>query len=77
MDHEDTAKDALMNHKIMPQLFDEVIELDFRTPKYKAIQPEGAIFVDNSFAERKSVYEAVKIPVFDVDGIEVLLDWRR
>lgn len=76
-DHEDTAAEALRTHKIMPELFNEIIELDFTMPKYTVIQPEEAIFIDNSFAERKAVHEKLEIPVFDVDGVEVLLDWRR
>ena len=36
-----------------------------------------AIFIDDSFAERRRVKEACGIPVFDVDMVESLLDWRR
>ena len=40
------------------------------------IKKEKAIFIDNMYAERKSVITKLGIPVFDVDAIEVLLDWR-
>ena len=60
----------------MPELFDEIVELTFDTPKYTVIEPFGAIFIDNSFAERKIVHEKLGIPVFDIDAREVLLDWR-
>ncbi|MDR2572124.1 MAG: ATP-grasp domain-containing protein [Oscillospiraceae bacterium] len=76
-DHNDSVIDVLKRHRIAPELFDEIIELDFSLLKYKKIEPEKAIFIDNSFAERKSVFEKLNIPVFDVDGIEVLLDWRK
>ncbi len=76
VEHDDTATDALREHSIMPELFDEIVELTFDTPKYTVIEPFGAIFIDNSFAERKIVHEKLGIPVFDIDAIEVLLDWR-
>lgn len=75
-DHTDSVIDALRKHRISSRLFDEIIELSFGVPKYTVIRPEGAIFIDNAYAERKSVHMHLGIPVFDVDGIEVLLDWR-
>ena len=36
---------------------------------------EIAIVIDNSFKEREIVQQKYKIPVFDVEGIEVLLNW--
>ena len=35
-----------------------------------------AIFIDDSFAERRQVRESCGIPVFDLDMVESLLDWR-
>ena len=75
-DHNDSVIEALYHHKISLEMFTDIIELDFDTPKHKIIDPAGAIFIDNAFYERKSVRENLHIPVFDVDGIEVLLDWR-
>lgn len=75
-DHSDSVSDALKTYKISVDLFDEIIELAFGTPKYTAINPNGAIFIDNAYSERREVYEHLHIPVFDVDGLEVLLDWR-
>lgn len=75
-DHADTALEVLKRYKVSRELFDEIIELSFDMPKYTMIDPKDAIFIDNSFTERKIVYEKLKIPVFDVDGIEVLMDWR-
>ena len=42
-------------------------------PKSKYINPEGAIFIDDSFAERKEVHDALGIPVFGLDAIEALM----
>jgi predicted ATP-grasp superfamily ATP-dependent carboligase len=75
-DHSDSVTDTLKRCKISEDLFDEIIEIEFARPKYKAMEPSGAIFIDNAYAERKAVYENLNIPVFDVDGLEVLLDWR-
>lgn len=75
-DHSDSVEGALRKHKIPLELFDDIAELDFTVSKDTVIDPTGAIFIDNSFVERKAVYEKLKIPVFDVDEIEVLLDWR-
>lgn len=76
-DHDDSVQEVLQKHKIAQDLFDKIIELPFDISKYKYIEPERAIFIDNAYAERKLVHEKLGIPVFDVDGIEVLLDWRR
>ena len=76
VDHTNSVKDALSILKISYELFDEIIELDTDTPKSSVIKPDYAIFIDNTYSERKAVYDISKIPVFDVDGIEVLLDWR-
>lgn len=76
-DHKDTVEDVLKKHRISLELFDKIIELDFNTPKYKVMKNNKAIFIDNAYAERKLVHDKLSIPVFDVDGIEVLMDWRQ
>lgn len=85
-DHTDSAVEALKKHRIAPELFDEIIELPFNAPKYAAIQNNERkngnssnikiIFIDNAYTERKEIHKHLGIPVFDVDTIEVLLDWR-
>lgn len=37
---------------------------------------KGAIFIDDSFAERREVAEACGIPTFDLSMLELLLDDR-
>ena len=76
-DHEDELYQSLYQHCIFPALFDQIISLSFKQEKVDFIDPLGAIFIDNSFAERKKVFDKYAIPVFDVEGIEVLLDWRE
>jgi hypothetical protein len=54
-------------------IFDEVIHITNKEPKYKYMKAEAAIFIDDSFAERKAVKDELKIPVFSPDTIESLL----
>lgn len=66
----------MSKYRIAAELFDEVIVLSREDEKYKYIGESSAIFIDDSFVERKTVKEHCKIPVFDVDMIEGLIDWR-
>lgn len=74
--HERDIHETLKKHKIDPELFDAIEHLSLEHEKYTFIKPSKAIFVDNAFKERKTVHQKFSIPVFDVDTIEVLLDWR-
>ena len=60
---------------IAESLFDEIHWVKDGDDKIPYIKPDS-IFVDDSFAERKRVKEACGIPVFDLDMVESLLDWR-
>lgn len=75
-DHDDSLEESLDKHAISKMLFDEIIKLSFDQNKDDFIKPMKAIFIDNSYAERKKVHDKYGIPVFDVEGIEVLADWR-
>lgn len=55
------------------QLFDEIIHLSKTAEKWRYIQRERAIFIDDSFAERKMVSDKLKIPVFAPDAVESLI----
>jgi len=55
-------------------LFDEVISLKKDDLKANFIDPEGTIFIDDSFSERKSVFDRHKIPTFDCSMVELLID---
>lgn len=74
--HEKDLSETFKKHAISENLFAEVIKIDFETEKIEFINAKDAIFIDNAYKERKKVKEKFNIPVFDVDGIEVLLDWR-
>lgn len=75
-DHDDTLEESLNAHFISKTLFDEIIKLSFDESKADFINGVKSIFIDNAYAERKKVHDKLGIPVFDVEGIEVLTDWR-
>ena len=60
---------------IPASLFSEIIRLDEVGAKTDYIAPDS-IFIDDSFSERKRVRDALGIPVFDLDMVESLIDWR-
>jgi hypothetical protein len=76
-DHEDTTEESLAAYCIPAGLFAEIVDIPAFADKSGYINPDKAIFIDNAYAERKAVREAHGIPVFDVEGLEVLMDWRN
>lgn len=65
--------DTLRSCAISEHLFEEIIQITEAQHKWDFINPDGAIFIDNYWFDRRAVKEALGIPVFDVDGIECLL----
>lgn len=55
-------------------IFDEVTLVSGDTSKHEYITQKDAIFIDDSFAERKEVHTVHSIPVFDAHGIEALIE---
>ncbi|MCP4569763.1 MAG: ATP-grasp domain-containing protein [FCB group bacterium] len=74
--HERDFAQSMERFSIHKSLFADIVLLNEEACKSDYINPGRAIFIDNSFKERKAVADAHGIPVFDVDAIEVLLDWR-
>lgn len=74
--HRGDLREDMRKMAISPELFDEIRILREDEEKKDFILFKNAIFIDDSFAERKAVADACKIPVFDVDMVESLLDWR-
>ena len=72
--HDGNLEDILKKHRLYNQLFDEIIHLTFDEDKEIYIKPDRAIFIDNSYAERKKINEKLQIPVFDVDMVDMLLE---
>ena len=73
--HSGNIIDRLEMYNINPLLFDSIISLKRSENKADYISGE-AIFIDDSFSERKRVQEKCGIPVFDLDAVESLFDWR-
>ena len=74
--HEKEIYKSLENYCIDKNLFSEIIHIAPDDNKADYINPQGAVFIDNAYKERYNVHKKHNIPVFDVDGIEVLMDWR-
>lgn len=58
---------------ISKNLFTNIIQLSDDQKKWKLINPQESIFIDNYWFDRKEVAEKLGIPVFDVDAVECLL----
>lgn len=74
--HIKDVESTLKNNRISLDLFKEIIHIDNTDDKAKYIRENNAIFIDDSFSERKNISIKCNIPVFDVSEIESLIDWR-
>lgn len=68
--------DTLNKFAISPLIFQEIIQLTSIEQKINFIKHSDAIFIDDSFEERKCVARAYQIPTFGLDAIESLLCWK-
>lgn len=59
---------------IAETLFEKIVHLTEQQDKSEFIDPDGAIFIDNYWMDRRMVKTKLGIPVFDVDAIECLLN---
>lgn len=75
-DHENTLSEDMKSHSVSESLFEEIHDLSWDDEKSNYINKKDAIFLDNSFAERKKIHDNCGIPVFDVANIDCLYDWR-
>jgi hypothetical protein len=71
--HDRVVEETLEQYRLR-HVFDEIIHLPKEDSKYRYMDPEGAIFIDDSFAERFQVHQHLHIPVFAPDNVECLLD---
>lgn len=74
--HERVLRESMERYAISPNLFESVIQIQPDAEKADFVKPKNAIFIDNAYKERESVRMRLGIPVYDVDEIEVLMDWR-
>lgn len=75
--HRNDINESLKKYRISKDLFDEIIILKMEEKKSDCICKYPAIFIDDAFAERNDVSRNKGIPVFDVDMVEALIDWRK
>lgn len=57
-------------------LFDDIIQVNKHNEKSDYITSLKSIYIDDSFNERYKVSKKLNIPVFDVNAVESLLDWK-
>ena len=69
--HATDPKATLARHRLS-DLFDQIVHIQDKAPKSTFIARESAIFIDDSFAERRDVAQVCGIPVFAPDMVEVL-----
>jgi len=68
---------TLKKFKIDVNLFDKIIHVEPNENKYEFIDENiSSIFIDDSFSEREEILKHFKFPVFDLDAIESLLNWK-
>lgn len=74
--HKLDIKETLSKFAISDLLFDNILLLEQTQNKSGYIKNINSIFIDDSFAERKEVFDTLKIPVFGLDAVESLLFWK-
>ncbi|MFL1676572.1 HAD family hydrolase [Paenibacillus dendritiformis] len=70
--HRGDIYNYLQQYKLI-NLFDSIIWLKEDEEKYKYIDPEDSIFIDDAFKERVEVQRKLAIPTFEVCAIEYLI----
>lgn len=75
--HLNDLDETLKKYLISKEIFDKIYHIDFGKPKVDYINPQKAIFIDNSAKERALVKKRYNIPTFDVDMLEVLTNWEK
>lgn len=74
--HAENIHESLQKYHIDETIFDEIIHIKDETLKSEYIKHKDAIFIDDAFRERYDVSKKCKIPVFDLDSVSALIDWR-
>ncbi len=72
--HANDVKQTLAKLHICDSLFDEIIHLKKEDEKSVFIKDKNSLFIDDSYSERKKVFENLNIPVFGIDALEVLIN---
>ncbi len=75
--HEKNLTESMRQYHIPKELFSSITHIKQEENKVGYITAKDAIFIDNAYLERKAVFDKLGIPVFDVDAVQCLVDWRR
>jgi hypothetical protein len=68
--------DATLARHRLAGMFDEVIHLTAGEEKHAHMRAPDAIFIDDSYSERRRVHAALGIPVLDCSMVELLAEGR-
>ena len=68
--------DKTLSEMRLANLFDRVIHINSNNEKSRYIDNKNAIFIDDSFAERRAVKDKLGVPVFSVDMVRCLLKYE-
>lgn len=74
--HKKDIRESLSKFAISELLFNEILLLEQNDNKVDYIKNMDSIFIDDSFKERKEVFDTLNIPVFSLDAMESLLFWK-
>jgi hypothetical protein len=74
--HAGNIYNDLANFAVSQNLFDKIIAVEDSMAKSDYISAPKSIFIDNSYNERLDVANKKGIPVFDVDGVDFLLNYK-
>jgi len=74
--HAKNLSDTLKGHRLI-KIFDEIIHIPAYARKADYIRGPAPILIDDSFSERRDIYERHGILTFDCSMLEILMDERR
>lgn len=75
--HARCPRQTLSDYRLTESLFEAIEHVQDGTPKSRVVDGRRrAIFIDDSWRERLDVSRECGIPVFDIDAVEQLLDWK-
>ncbi|MFD3446633.1 ATP-grasp domain-containing protein [Microbacteriaceae bacterium 4G12] len=76
--HAKEILETLKSLKVDKSIFSEIIHISRDDEKYKHVKNDvPSIFIDDSYSERRRMKEMTGMPVFDLDSLESLIDWRN
>lgn len=75
--HSEDIYETLKVCHICKDLFYKILVLQKEQEKSNFIEYKNSIFIDDSYAEREKISRSLNIPVFSIDAIETLINYRK